>query len=143
MDLKQLKAAGGIVTGDQMTKVSKTWTNPDGQEFELDFFVRRQSFYDVESLYLTTQEQTGPKAAKRQSSNAQLIAQSIRLGKAGEVELSYEDACRLEPTLAQVFITAIHELQLQKKSKRQVKKSGTSSSSPASADEPSRKPSET
>lgn len=143
MDLKQLKAVGGLITTDNLTKVKKTWTNPDGEDIELEFYVRRQTFYDVENLYISGNQAAQAKDQKdRRSTSAQLISQCLRLGKNGEQVMEYADACLLEPSLAMLFVNAIHEVQVQKKTHRQKRKSsGTSSSLQALAEEPLKKPS--
>lgn len=136
MDLKQLSAVGGFVSDTQLKKVEKTWTNPEGEEFKLDFFVSRQSFSQVEEIW---RAQENPKAGS--SANAKLMASVLRFGKEGKQRMTYEQACDLESSLALVFINAINET-LAPKVKPSTP-SGTSSSSPVSAAEPSKKPSKT
>lgn len=134
MDIKKLKAVGGIVTDQQMTKVSKTWTSPNGENFEVDFWVRRQSFASVEKLWQQSEKQD-----RSHSSNAAFIAECIRLGEDGKEQLTYADACELEPSLAVLFVSAINEVLSPKKTPPTT--SGTSSSSRASGAGRSKKPS--
>lgn len=122
MDLKQLKAAGGLVS-DRPTPVKKTWITPNGESIEIDFFVLRQSFGQAERLYLSSTEEN-----KGLSRTSQLISEVIRLGKDGSESLSYEDAYRLDPSLARVFMDAITEVSVSSAKKEKassVKKSGT------------------
>lgn len=122
MDLKQLKAAGGLVS-DRPTPVKKTWETPGGESLEIDFFVLRQSFGQAERLYLSTTEER-----KDRSRTSELISEVIRLGKDGSEKMSYEDAYKLEPSLARVFLDAITETQVasaKKEKASSVKKSGT------------------
>lgn len=130
MDLKQLKAIGGLISADDMNKVTKEWETPDGEKVEISFFVLRQSFAGVERIWKEqeSQDKTG------RSANASLISQTVRLGDKGQQVISYEDACRLDPTLALVFINGINEALAPKKNPST--SSGTSSSSPGSAVEP-------
>lgn len=137
MDLKQLQAVGGLVDETDYLPVTKDWETPDGETVSIDFFVRRQSFASVEKFW---QEQENAGKTGR-SANAMLIASCVRLGKNGEQELTYKDACRLNPSLALVFINGINEALAPKKKPAGKKTSGTSSSSPASVEKQSKKPS--
>lgn len=121
MDLKQLKAAGGLVS-NLPTPVKRTWETPNGESLEIEFFVLRQSFGQAERLYLATSEER-----KDRSRTSELIAEVIRLGKDGSEKMSYEDAYMLEPSLAKVFLDAITETQLQSKKAKasSARKSGT------------------
>lgn len=127
MDLKQLKASGGLVS-TKPQKVTKEWETPDGVKLSIDFFVVRQSFGSAERFFLGTEED------KSKSRTSQLLADVIRLGKDGKERLSYEDAFSLEPSLASVFLDAVSEIQTAKKAvASSTETSGTSSSSPESA----------
>lgn len=139
MDLKHLKAIGGLITDDDKTKVTKQWETPTGEKVDVSFFVLRQSFSSVEKIWKEqeNQDKTG------RSANASLISTVVRLGEDGKQVISYEDACRLDPTLALVFINGINEALAPKKTPAPKSNSGTSSSSQASAGGQSKKPSET
>lgn len=121
MDLKQIKAIGGIVSDTDMEKVTKEWETPDGQKVDVSFFVLRQSFAGVERIWKEqeSQDKTG------RSANAALISQTVRLGSKGQQVISYEDACRLHPTLALVFINGINEALAPKKTPAPKNSSGT------------------
>lgn len=104
MDLKTLKAKGGVITRALVTK-SVTWKHDDpdtGESHEdtFDIHVVKHSFGTIERLY-----SDGTDRAK----GAQFISQSVRLGD-GKEQISYEDAFQLDPGLATLFIQAINEV---------------------------------
>lgn len=95
MNLKQLKAKGGIVDVLPVKK-QVSWTHLDsktGKEVTDTFtlHIRRQSFGVIERLFADSDNE--------QSRNARYIAASVALGTDGGEALSYEDAYGLEPTL--------------------------------------------
>ena len=121
MDLKQLRAAGGFVS-DRPTPVKKVWETPEGESLEIEFFVLRQSFGQAERFYLSSEDR------KDRSRTSELLSEVIRLGKDGKEKLSYDDAFRLEASLAKVFLDAITELQVKNSKKAEASsetKSGT------------------
>ncbi|OPA92403.1 hypothetical protein BFW87_17480 [Pseudomonas fluorescens] len=106
MNLKQLKAKGGIVDG-QPVKKDVSWTHLDsktGKEVTDTFtlHIRRQSFGVIERLF------TGGESA--QSRNASYLAASVMLGAEGDEALSYDDAYSLEPSLGFVILNAVNEV---------------------------------
>ncbi|WP_277590505.1 phage tail assembly chaperone family protein, TAC [Pseudomonas chlororaphis] len=106
MNLKQLKAKGGIVDSLPVRK-EVSWTHLDsksGKEVTDTFtlHIRRQSFGVIERLF--TQGET------EQSRNASYIAASVSLGDEGTEALSYDDAYSLEPTLGFVILNAVNEV---------------------------------
>lgn len=105
MNLKQLKAKGGIVDG-ALVKKEVTWAHADpvtGKDVteKFDVHVRRQSFGVIERLF-------SPGEAE-QSRNAKYIAASVFLGEEGAEALSYEDAFSLESSLGFAILTAVNE----------------------------------
>lgn len=121
MDIKQLNSLGGFVS-QVPKKVSKTWTH-NNEDFDIEFFVIKQSFGQVERIYLSNNSDNTTR-----SRASELISEFIRLGKDGSERLTYEQAYSLEPSLAGVFMEAINENLLEKKAEtKRVKRSGTSS----------------
>lgn len=105
MNLKQLKAKGGIVDG-ALVKKEVTWVHADhatGKDVADKFTVhiRRQSFGVIERLF-------APDEAE-QSRNAKYIAASVLLGDDGNEALSYEDAFSLESSLGFAILAAVNE----------------------------------
>ena len=105
MNLKQLKAKGGIVA-DGLVKMEIVWKhkNPDTGKNVVDKFfihVRRQSFGVIESLFAPADDQS--------SRNAKYIAACVFLGEEGAEALSYEDAFNLESSLGFAILTAVNE----------------------------------
>ena len=105
MNLKQLKAKGGIVDG-ALVKKEVTWAHLDlktGKAVTDKFtvHVRRQSFGVIERLF-------APDEAE-QSRNAKYISASVLLGAEGDDVLSYEDAFNLESSLGFAILTAVNE----------------------------------
>lgn len=105
MNLKQLKAKGGVLDG-ALIKKQVTWVHLDSKTGKsiTDKFtvhVRRQSFGVIERLF-------APDEAE-QSRNAKYIAASVMLGAEGDEALSYEDAFNLESSLGFAILTAVNE----------------------------------
>jgi len=106
MNLKQLKARGGIVDG-QPVKKEVSWKHLDaesGQEVTDSFtlHIRRQSFGVIERLF--AQDQT------EQSRNASYLAACVSLGDDGTEALGYDDAYNLEPSLGFLILNAVNEV---------------------------------
>lgn len=91
MNLAEIRNAGGFVP-DEPVKVPVEW---GGHKF--DVFVKRLSFGQVENLFTSDDR----------SKSARMIAASVLLGEDRE-PISYEDAFRLDPTLAAKLIEAIN-----------------------------------
>lgn len=89
MNLEQLKSLGGIV-GQEPVTAAVEWK---GQQF--DVRIRKLSYGTVETL-----RNTGGDAF-----NTHLLAACVVLG---DDPLSYEDAFRLDPTLAAALLAAIN-----------------------------------
>lgn len=96
MKLKELKAAGGFVSGDHV-KRSVTWTNTKGEEYTFDVFVRRASFGSMERLIMADDDR---------SKSAQHLADCVLIGDNAE-PLEYEDAYALEPSLAKAILEQV------------------------------------
>lgn len=106
MNLKQLKAKGGIVDGQPIRK-EVSWTHLDhrsGNEVTDTFtlHIRRQSFGVIERLF-TQGEST-------HSRNASYLAACVTLGAQGMETLSYDDAYSLEPSLGFLLLNAVNEV---------------------------------
>lgn len=106
MNLKQLKAKGGIVDG-QPVKKEISWSHLDSKTGKdvTDTFtlhIRRQSFGVIERLFAQGESD--------QSRNASYIAASVALGSAGTEALSYDDAYSLEPSLGFLILNAVNEV---------------------------------
>jgi hypothetical protein len=106
MNLKQLKAKGGIVDGAPVKK-EVSWTHLDsksGKEVTDTFtlHIRRQSFGVIERLFAQGESD--------QSRNASYIAASVALGSEGTEALSYDDAYSLEPSLGFLILNAVNEV---------------------------------
>lgn len=93
MNLAEIKAAGGFIPAEPL-KVPVQW---GGHQF--DVYVKRLSFGDVEELF----------TAGDRSKSARMIAASVLLGEDRE-PISYEDAYRLDVTLASKLIEAINKV---------------------------------
>ncbi len=93
MNLAEIKAAGGFIPAEPV-KVPVEW---NGHKF--DVFVKRLSFGEVENLFTSDDR----------SKSARMIAASVLLGEDRE-PISYEDAYRLDPTLASKLIEAINRI---------------------------------
>lgn len=103
MNLADLKAAGGIVTGELVSR-SITWA-----DMTFTILVKRLSYGEVErSVY---------DPADTRSRNAAMLSESVRLGDDGSEALSYEDAYRLDPSLALAMLTVVRDVNDPKKSK--------------------------
>lgn len=122
MNLEQLKAAGGFVAPEPV-KQTVTW---EGHTFDL--WIRRRSFAEFEKLMVIQAE--GVKAQ-----GALMLSTFVLLGDEHE-PLSYEDAERLEPSLATVMIEAVRVVAERPKSSPPKTKRGVKSRSP-SGEEPS------
>lgn len=91
MNLAEIRNAGGFVS-DEPVKVSIGWG-----AHKFDVFVKRLSFGQVENLFTSDDR----------SKSARMIAASVLLGEDRE-PITYEDAYRLDPTLAAKLIEAIN-----------------------------------
>ena len=106
MNLKQLKAKGGIVDG-ALVKKEVIWVHIDSKTKKevtekFDVHIRRQSFGVIERLF-------APGEAE-QSRNAKYISGSVLLGEEGTEPLTYEDAFNLESSLGFAILTAVNEV---------------------------------
>jgi hypothetical protein len=101
MKLQELRELGGFVPVEPVER-TVTWTRTINGEEKSDSFtvlVKRQSFGTIERLLLTENDD--------RSRSARFLAESILLGD-GKDRLSYEDAYRLEPSLAAALIDAVN-----------------------------------
>ncbi len=93
MNLSELKNAGAFISTEPV-KVPVEWK---GHQF--DVWVKRLSFGDVETLF----------AADDRSRSARMIACAVLLGENKE-PISYEDAFRLDVSLASKLIEAFNSV---------------------------------
>lgn len=96
MDLATLRAAGAFVDPEP-TKESVTW---NGHTF--DVWVKRPSFADSENVLAAM-------AKGDQARGALMLANAILLGEKKE-PISYEDAVRLDPSLAFELVKAVERV---------------------------------
>lgn len=105
MNLTELKAMGAVVDLAPVRK-SVEWTHKDehGEErtVTFDVFITRLSFGMIDRLSKVN-------SADR-SSNAELIAASVRLGEDAEERMPYDIAFSLHPSLALELVRAIGEV---------------------------------
>lgn len=101
MNLKELQKIG-FVDANDLIPVKRVWSHK-GEELEVDFFIVRQSYIEAERIYKISSDED-------KSSVCQLISSMIRLGKDGKEKLTYENAEKLVPSLAMLFIDAINEV---------------------------------
>lgn len=100
MKVSELRALGGFVPAEPVER-EVTWTRTvDGEEKSDTFTVAivRQSFGTIERLLMAENDE--------RSRSARFLSESILLG-GGKEKLSYEDAYRLELTLANALIEAV------------------------------------
>ena len=93
MNLSELKNAGAFISTEPV-KVPVEW-----KEHRFDVWVKRLSFGDVETLF----------AADDRSRSARMIACAVLLGENKE-PISYEDAFRLDVSLASKLIEAFNSV---------------------------------
>ena len=101
MDLQRLNEMGGFVPQVPVAReVSWTRPGPDGEDVTDTFNVRvlKLSAGDVERLWADVGRQMS------QSYAATLISKTILLGDDGDTQLSYEDAFRMDPSLAETLL---------------------------------------
>lgn len=101
MDLQWLQDSGGIVPQVPVTKeVSWTHLNPEGDEVTDTFSVRvkRLTVGELERLWAEAGKNPG------RSHSATMLSETVILGDEGEERLSYEQAFRLDPTLADALL---------------------------------------
>jgi hypothetical protein len=137
MDLKQLKARGGLVM-DPPVKRDIEWTHvlDDGDEVTDRFsvWVRRLPYGDVERMIRAAQNDG--------SISVEMISLGIRLGDKGQEAISQDEAYLLDPSLARLFAEVVEEVNVRKKKTSTPQTtSGTSSLPEASEAEQSPKPS--
>jgi hypothetical protein len=105
MKLADLKAKGGCIDLTPVRK-SVTWKHIDegGEEVidTFDVWVSRLSFGVIDRLSKLN--------STERSSNAELIAASVRLGDNGEERLTYEIAYGLNPSLALELVRAVADV---------------------------------
>lgn len=101
MELQWLRDNGGLVPQTPVIKeVSWTHADPDGADVTDTFTVRvrRLSAGEVERLW-----EVRAKDSDR-SYTAAVLSSCVLLGDAGDTRLSYEDAFRLDPGLAEALL---------------------------------------
>lgn len=131
MDIKQLKARGGIVTSPPVP-VEVTWTHKDPETGELvtDTFtvhvLRKSVGWMDRAIRMSSRD------VPNSSRTAAIIAEGIRFGVDGTERLSYEDAVLLDYDLASALIdafTQVNKADADPKNLQQKMNFGASSSS--------------
>lgn len=121
MNIKDLEKLGAFVSSS-LEKIPVEWKHiVDGKEKvdKFNIFIKSLSFGGFDRIYHPSN--------KDKSSTALLISETVRFGENGEETISYEDADRLEPSLAFALNEAINKYADKKKEivqKKQNKKSG-------------------
>jgi hypothetical protein len=104
MKLAELEARGGMVD-PTLVKKNITWKrrDDDGKEEDVSFdiFIRKNSFGIIDTQLRNQDER---------SKSALLISNGVRLGEEGEESISYEQAYRLDATLAYTMVQAFMEV---------------------------------
>lgn len=103
MDINDLKKIGAIYTNKPEKKTIK-WNNC-GEDVEFTVFVCKLPYGDIERIL------------KAESYTIALISEGLRLGDNGNERLSYEEAAMLDPSLANLFVQAINEVNTRDKKK--------------------------
>jgi hypothetical protein len=133
----RLDAIGAFI--ERPVPKTVVWKRADGDEVSFDCWIRR-----IEDLPYGVAEQFSGIDLRRLSKDeaAQLISETVCLDERGDELIGVTDALRMKRGLTLAFILAIAEVAVSSAKKAQPPtSSGTSSSSPASAAEPSPKPS--
>lgn len=112
MNLNDLKAAGAFVAPEPI-KETVTWS---GNTF--DVWIKRPSFAESEKIIATM-------ASGNHARGALMLANSVLLGEEKE-PLPYEDALRLDPSLAMALVEAVQRVADRPKALAPKTKSGTS-----------------
>lgn len=99
MNLEQLKKIGTI--SQELVPFKRSITDENGDEVEFEFFVRRVSFSDYETLADASRE------GKQRSA---MIHACIRLGEDGSEVIPMELVDALSVELGTVFVLAIHDV---------------------------------
>lgn len=106
MDLQWLRDNGGMVPQTPVIReVSWTHAGPDGADVTDTFTVRvkKLSAGEVERLWVVRAKETNRSYA------AAVLSETVLLGDEGDTRLSYEDAYRLDPELAEALLEdAVH-----------------------------------
>lgn len=125
MNIADLEKLGAFVS-PSLDKIPVEWKHIfDGEERvdKFDIYIKKLSFGGFDRIYDISN--------KDKSTTALLISETVRLGEKGEQSLTYDDADRLEPSLAFALNEAINKYAESKKKeakdskKKQSKKSGT------------------
>lgn len=107
MNLQELEAQGGIVSGELVKKKGSLKTfNEEKQELEsveFEYFVKRSSWLEYQNIL---------SGAEDSKMNPELLAicANIRLGENGQEEIPYEVAERLDPSVVNAFREGLSEI---------------------------------
>lgn len=104
--IKDLQALGAFVS-DQTVEREIAF-KIGGEDYKATIHVRRLSAGDYEELILSQQ--------KGRSSMAEIISKAIRLGKDGRESMTFEQAYKLEQSVATAMVNAFNEVNASKKS---------------------------
>lgn len=126
MNLEDLERFGGIVSAELVKcEVTLQTENEQGEPEDKPFavFIKRLAFSDYELL--ANAVEAAPKKNKK-SRQATIISIAASIGENGEVEIPYDRACRMDPSLATQIIAQINQVNSRKKHLPQATNSGTS-----------------
>lgn len=112
--LNELKSKGGLVP-DAPIRKTITFDSTDHatgatEQVEAIIFVRQLSVGEYDALFFAQDD--------KRSRTAKIISEAIRLGESGKERISFEDAYKLTPSLANSMMEAFSEVNIKKKSSR-------------------------
>lgn len=105
--LKDLKAMGAFTSDKPVKKEIKF--NLNGEDLSAFIHVKHLNVGEYETVFLVVDEESRSRSAK-------IISHGITLGENGEEKITFKDAYRLAPTIANAMITAFNEVNTPKKS---------------------------
>ena len=109
INLEFLKSQGAISDGKAVEKEVK-WKNNEGEELVGTIFVRKRNFKEQMKILDPSQSSDFSDRAAR------IICYSISTDASGSEDLlTYDQACFLETSIADAFLTAINEVNETKK----------------------------
>lgn len=128
IDLEQLAAIGGVISAAPVPQ-EITWKrlSDDGDQVEDVFtihvrklaYIDQERIFKIAGIYESLEPAEGETDADFQnryrelqklSANAALICVSVRLGEDATEEMTYDQACRLHPSLASALLSAIYKV---------------------------------
>lgn len=109
MSLNALKKAGALL-GDDPVKKQVEWTNPNGEQFKFDVWVKPMSF----GMALDLNE----KSDRQQVASALSALVLFEDDDGNRVPLEYEDALNLDPSFGLAILEVVSSTTAKKKSKK-------------------------